>query len=77
MEVVVEQRPGIAVRFRLLQHQAETLQEILTILVIEKNGAAVDAPDDDMLEQAGYVNAGATWHVVSLVANVKISRSSP
>ncbi|MBN1141166.1 MAG: hypothetical protein JXB25_05155 [Deltaproteobacteria bacterium] len=47
------------------------------VLIIEKDGTALYASDDDMLQQAGDINASRSGHAEKIAENVKISRTSP
>jgi hypothetical protein len=88
--MVVEQGPGVAVGFGLLQEEAEAGKEIEAILIVKEDGSLLDSSDDNVLKQTGDIYAGVSGHEdnISLetenIKNVplgslklKISRTSP
>jgi hypothetical protein len=62
MEMVRQERPGEALGVRLSQKQMDTLDKILSVNVVNKDVAALDAANYDMLKQPGDIDTCSTWH---------------
>jgi hypothetical protein len=62
MEVVREERPGIAGRLRRPERAPEALQEVPPIRVIRKNPPLLDSSNDNVVKGAGSVNPSEAGH---------------
>ena len=60
--MIGDQRPGIAVRIGLDEQTGESLDEIAPISVGAENIPAFDTANDNVLQQAGNIEAGLTGH---------------
>lgn len=80
MEMVVEQRPGEAVRLGGDQKIREPLDELAAIVIVVEDVALFDTAHDDVLQEVRDVNASGTWHGVRVTAEnglVNVLRTSP
>jgi len=50
MEVVWNERPGVALGLSFIEDQSKSLQEGLAILVVPKDFSALDSPGHDVLQ---------------------------
>jgi hypothetical protein len=62
-EVVRHERPREALHRCLLEKELKPSEEIPAVLVVGEYFAALCAANDDVLEQAGNVDACGTWHM--------------
>ena len=70
MEMIGNQRPGIAGRPGLLQDIAELRQKVISILVIIKYLAALNPAHDDVVQSAECVYTGFSWHCQSHIRHL-------
>jgi hypothetical protein len=77
MKMIIEQGPGKAPGARLLQKGRKACEKILSVLIVKKDVASFDAPDNDVMQKTGNVYTGITWHTTMIAANVKIAGTSP
>jgi hypothetical protein len=62
MDVIVHKDPGIDGTFAIIDCLPEALQETHPVLVVLENYGFVDAPHHDMVQCAGDIETGLTWH---------------
>ncbi len=62
MGVNCHKHPCVTVRFSLRQEFRQSIKEILAISIVEKYLSALYPPDHDMMQNAGRVLAGFSWH---------------
>ena len=57
MNVIGQQRPCVSIGVHLRQQRTEPLDETAAVEIVGKDRAALDAADDDVLQQAGVVKS--------------------
>lgn len=62
MDMVGDQGPGIAARLCFLKDATETIEEVLMVVTILKDGTSLNPPDNDMMKSAGSIDAGFAGH---------------
>ena len=62
MEMVGNNCPSQAVGICLLQEAGEALHKELPVSIIAENVPTLNPPDNNMLQQAWYVESRLTWH---------------
>jgi len=62
MKVVGKQSPGITARLSLSDQLAQPLNKAVAIFTVIKYFSADNAPGDDVMQGAGGIDAGLTWH---------------
>jgi len=60
--MIGDQHPCIAASSALLQNRLQACNEIITILIVIEDIAASDAASDNVVQSAGSINSGLTWH---------------
>ncbi|MCU0558486.1 MAG: hypothetical protein MUF67_14435, partial [Desulfobacterales bacterium] len=73
--MVGKQGPGVTLRFALGDDLPQAPQEIVTVLVVAKDLAALDSPRDDMVQRPGRIYPGFPWHVVLITKTPAICKS--
>jgi hypothetical protein len=62
MKVVGKQSPGLTARLSLFDQLACPLNEAVAIFTVIKYFSAANAPGNDVMQGAGSIDAGLTWH---------------
>lgn len=62
MKVVGKQSPGITARLSLFDQLAQPINKAVAIFTVIKYFSADNAPGDDVMQGAGGIDAGLTWH---------------
>jgi hypothetical protein len=62
MGMVAHQGPGKTGRFGLCENQAQSVYKILIIFCIFKNGFALDAANNHMVQRSRRIYSGLAWH---------------
>lgn len=60
--MIGDEGPGQAVGPGFLEKSRKPVNKGLPIMIIKKDRGFFDAPDDDMLQNTGDVQAGFSWH---------------
>jgi hypothetical protein len=63
VKVVVEKNPGITERPTLIEQADQVGKKSLSILIISENGPTFHSTCNDVLQQAGMIDAGSAGHV--------------
>jgi len=58
------QRPGATERFILTHDPGQSIYKIIVIVIIKKKLTPFNPPADDMVQRAGCVDSGLSWHAV-------------
>jgi len=61
-EVIGDEGPGQAVGSGFLEQSRKPVNKGLPVMIIKKDRGFFDAPDDDMRQNTGDVQAGSSWH---------------
>jgi hypothetical protein len=62
MGVIKHKRPCVAPGYGFRQKNRKPFDEVFAILFIIEYSAALYAPDHDMVQKAGRIEAGCSWH---------------
>jgi hypothetical protein len=62
MDVIAHEDPGIDPAFALSDILTQALQEFRLILFVFEDDGLIDTPHHDMMQGAGDVQAGLSWH---------------
>ncbi|HWR72417.1 MAG TPA: hypothetical protein VN604_04570 [Nitrospirota bacterium] len=62
MDVIAHQNPGVDGALSLAYIQTKSLKEKASVLIVFEYGGFVDAPHHDMVQGAGYIEAGLARH---------------
>lgn len=62
VKMIGDEGPGQTVGPGLLEQSRKPVNKGLPIMIIDKDRGFFDAPDDDMLQNTGDVQAGFSWH---------------
>lgn len=62
MNMIGNQRPGVAVGIGFDEKGRETIDKILTIRIVPEDIPTFDTANDNMLQKAGDVEARLAWH---------------
>jgi hypothetical protein len=73
---IIGERPGVASGAGFQQKAAETIDKIAAITIVPKDRAALNASNDDMMEEAGDIKAGLSGHAGSIAGGVKRSSNN-
>lgn len=66
MRVILEEHPCVTGRGGLAQNERKTGDEVLMILRISEDRGSFNAPDDDMVDGSGCIDAALSRHTVCL-----------
>jgi hypothetical protein len=61
--MIGEQRPGKALRIRLQQECAKSTLVVIIVRSVTEDLASLNTSGDDVVQCAGRVYAGLSWHV--------------
>ena len=64
VEMVGEQGPGETFHAGFDKQRRKSINKQAAVAVGKENIPTLYSPHDHMLEQAGHVNSGASWHVI-------------
>jgi len=81
MEVVGNQRPGIAPHFALVHNLPQVIQKIISILFISKNLPPLYTARDNVMQRSWGIYSRLSWHGDRLTnstffVNIKMYRAS-
>lgn len=74
MNVVGHQRPSETLGTGLNEEFREVSKKSFTVDIVPEDIAAVNAANDHMLEQVGNIEAGGSWHEVTITSVEKVSQ---
>ena len=61
--MIWDQGPGKASRSGLCNSRPQTFEKIIAVAIIVKNLAPPDPSGNDVMQRAGRVDAGLSWHM--------------
>ena len=72
VDVIVQESPGKAVCTGFSKKSGKAGGKWKAIFVVKEDGAFFNAPDDNMVQNAEYVDSGGSWHGVNLTEHGKL-----
>jgi hypothetical protein len=62
MKMIGDQCPGVTGRFGVIEDCAQAIKKIVPVLIVYKDFAPFDTPDNDVVQGTGRVYAGLARH---------------